>query len=232
MLGCDYHCGYCQNWLTSQALRDPEAGRRPIPTLAGGPRADRPRLRRRGRHQHLQRAADHQRMGGRGLQGREAVRPGDLVRLQRQRHARGARRTSGPGSTSTRSTSRASTTGSTGSSAACSTGARDDPRPPRTRLLGRDRHARRARVQRLRTPSSGRSPRFIASVSPDIPWHVTAFHPDYKMTDARHHVRPTPSCGRAEIGREAGLHFVYAGNLPGLVGRFREHLLPVLFGCH
>ena len=25
MLGCDYHCGYCQNWLTSQALRDPRA---------------------------------------------------------------------------------------------------------------------------------------------------------------------------------------------------------------
>jgi pyruvate formate lyase activating enzyme len=26
MLGCDFHCGYCQNWLTSQALRDPSAG--------------------------------------------------------------------------------------------------------------------------------------------------------------------------------------------------------------
>ncbi len=25
MLGCDYHCGYCQNWVTSQALRDPRA---------------------------------------------------------------------------------------------------------------------------------------------------------------------------------------------------------------
>ena len=25
MLGCDYHCGYCQNWVTSQALRDPKA---------------------------------------------------------------------------------------------------------------------------------------------------------------------------------------------------------------
>src|SRR6187455_1858372 len=25
MLGCDYHCGYCQNWVTSQALRDPAA---------------------------------------------------------------------------------------------------------------------------------------------------------------------------------------------------------------
>jgi len=25
MLGCDYHCGYCQNWITSQALRDKSA---------------------------------------------------------------------------------------------------------------------------------------------------------------------------------------------------------------
>ena len=25
MLGCDFHCGYCQNWLTSQTLRDPSA---------------------------------------------------------------------------------------------------------------------------------------------------------------------------------------------------------------
>src|SRR5712672_1205842 len=25
MLGCDYHCSYCQNWVTSQALRDPDA---------------------------------------------------------------------------------------------------------------------------------------------------------------------------------------------------------------
>src|SRR5574341_2012754 len=29
MLGCDFHCGYCQNWLTSQALRDPAAGTPP-----------------------------------------------------------------------------------------------------------------------------------------------------------------------------------------------------------
>jgi pyruvate formate lyase activating enzyme len=59
--------------------------------------------------------------------------------------------------------------------------------------------------------------RFIASVSPDIPWHVTAFHPDYRMAD------PPPTSAdnllRAwDAGREAGLHFVYRGNLPGRVG--------------
>jgi pyruvate formate lyase activating enzyme len=58
---------------------------------------------------------------------------------------------------------------------------------------------------------------FVSDVSPDIPWHVTAFHQDYKMV--------TPDDTRAEdllrataIGREAGLKYVYAGNLPGKVG--------------
>src|SRR5262249_53859269 len=30
MLGCDLHCAYCQNWVTSQALRDPDAGSPPL----------------------------------------------------------------------------------------------------------------------------------------------------------------------------------------------------------
>ncbi|MFO0837593.1 MAG: AmmeMemoRadiSam system radical SAM enzyme [Phycisphaerae bacterium] len=58
---------------------------------------------------------------------------------------------------------------------------------------------------------------FLAGVSPDIPWHVTAFHPDYKMDDTPR--TPTDTLMRArEIGRRAGLRFVYAGNLPGDVG--------------
>src|SRR5437762_10305229 len=36
MLGCDLHCGYCQNWVTSQALRDPEAV---APPIAASPEA-------------------------------------------------------------------------------------------------------------------------------------------------------------------------------------------------
>jgi pyruvate formate lyase activating enzyme len=69
--------------------------------------------------------------------------------------------------------------------------------------------------------------RFIASVSPDIPWHVTAFHPDYKMfatpaTSARSLIRA------AEIGLEAGLRYVYAGNIPGRVGEYENTYCP---GC-
>ncbi len=58
---------------------------------------------------------------------------------------------------------------------------------------------------------------FLASVSPDIPWHLTAFHRDYKMTDPADTTPETLMRG-AEIGRQAGLRFVYAGNLPGEVG--------------
>ena len=62
---------------------------------------------------------------------------------------------------------------------------------------------------------------FIASVSRDIPWHVTAFHPDYKMTDPEH--TPVATLLRAaRIGEAAGLRYVYAGNLPGQV-RHHEH---------
>ncbi len=57
---------------------------------------------------------------------------------------------------------------------------------------------------------------FIVSVSPDIPWHITAFHPDYQMTDRRP-TWPEDLERAAEIGRKAGLRFVYAGNLPGRV---------------
>ena len=69
--------------------------------------------------------------------------------------------------------------------------------------------------------------RFLASLSADLPWHVTAFHPDYRMGD----VGPTRagSLMRAvEIGREEGLRYVYAGNLPGGVGRTETTFCP---GC-
>jgi pyruvate formate lyase activating enzyme len=57
---------------------------------------------------------------------------------------------------------------------------------------------------------------FIASVSADIPWHVTAFHPDYKMTDPP--ATPPETLARAyDHGKAAGLRYVYAGNLPGQV---------------
>jgi pyruvate formate lyase activating enzyme len=66
---------------------------------------------------------------------------------------------------------------------------------------------------------------FLAGLSPDIPWHVTAFHPQYKLTE------PPPTSAAtlrraAEVGLRAGLRFVYAGNLPGATGQFEDTRCP------
>ena len=59
--------------------------------------------------------------------------------------------------------------------------------------------------------------KFLADLDPDIPWHISRFHPTYKLTD----VYPTPSESiqkARDIGYEAGLKYVYCGNLPGEEG--------------
>lgn len=66
---------------------------------------------------------------------------------------------------------------------------------------------------------------FVASLSPDIPWHVTAFHQDYKMTDPAD-TTPEDLMRAAEIGKKAGLRFIYAGNLPGRVGDLENTRCP------
>ena len=53
---------------------------------------------------------------------------------------------------------------------------------------------------------------FVAGLSLDVPWHVSRFHPDYKALDAV----PTPEATMRKgvrLGREAGLRYVYAGNI-------------------
>jgi pyruvate formate lyase activating enzyme len=56
--------------------------------------------------------------------------------------------------------------------------------------------------------------KFIKSVGEDIPWHVSRFHPTYKLTDR--HRTPFETLKRArQIGLDAGLRYVYEGNIPG-----------------
>lgn len=67
---------------------------------------------------------------------------------------------------------------------------------------------------------------YIAGISPDIPWHVTAFHPDYKMME------PPPTTTSkliraCEIGTAAGLRYVYAGNIPGRVSNWEDTRCPI-----
>ena len=66
---------------------------------------------------------------------------------------------------------------------------------------------------------------FLADISPDIPWHVTAFHGDYKMTSPRDTNSEDLLCA-VEIGRQSGLRYIYAGNLPGMVGEWEDTRCP------
>jgi pyruvate formate lyase activating enzyme len=55
---------------------------------------------------------------------------------------------------------------------------------------------------------------FVRSLGEEVPWHVSRFHPRYRIQD----LSPTPAktIQRAmEIGLEAGLKHVYSGNIPG-----------------
>ncbi|MCX6573622.1 MAG: AmmeMemoRadiSam system radical SAM enzyme [Candidatus Aminicenantes bacterium] len=55
---------------------------------------------------------------------------------------------------------------------------------------------------------------FIASVDPDIPWHVSRFHPDYEYTQAP--ATPVATLrAAAAAGRREGLRYIYVGNVPG-----------------
>ena len=53
---------------------------------------------------------------------------------------------------------------------------------------------------------------FAANLGPDVPWHFTAFHPDYKMLDKSCTPLATLIVARA-IARSRGLHYVYTGNV-------------------
>ena len=54
----------------------------------------------------------------------------------------------------------------------------------------------------------------LNEVGPDVPWHISRFYPQYRMADTP--PTPTATLERAwQIGRAAGLRYVYVGNVPG-----------------
>ncbi|MCJ7518715.1 MAG: AmmeMemoRadiSam system radical SAM enzyme [Anaerolineaceae bacterium] len=67
--------------------------------------------------------------------------------------------------------------------------------------------------------------RALLAISADIPWHVTAFYPTYKHLGAERTSAEILQRA-ADIGQEAGLRFVYAGNLPGRVGPLENTFCP------
>jgi pyruvate formate lyase activating enzyme len=226
MLGCDYHCGYCQNWITSQALRDPKAMAPPQETSPGelarlaverGARIvtstyNEPLITsewavavfREARAAGL--VCSYVSNGNATPEVLEYIRPWvSLYKVDlksfRDRHYRELGGTL-----------------------------------ERVLWTVRALHEQGFWVEivTLVVPGFNDSDeeltdiaRFLVSVSPDIPWHVTAFHKDYKMTGPENTTVAT-LLRAAEIGRKEGLHFVYCGNVPGRVGDCENTYCP---GC-
>ena len=216
MLGCDFHCAFCQNWVSSQALRDPArmVSRTP-PRITRADRGGSAACRCARVGVIVQRAADHLRVGRGHLQ---AAAAGLATACSSPTATPRARcwSTYAPTYRLQDRSQNDATTPVPPAGRRAATRARHHPPGARAGLVAGNGHAGRAGLQRLQrgTADAGR---FITSVSPDIPWHVTAFHPDYKMTEP-HHTPATTLRRAAEIGQEAGLRFVYAGNLPGAAG--------------
>jgi pyruvate formate lyase activating enzyme len=216
MLGCDLHCSYCQNWVTSQALRDPQAVAPPLDASPGALVEQARRLGarvvvstyneplitsewgvsifREARTAGLLTAYVSNGNGTRRVL--DYVRPWvDLYKVDLKsfddRHYR-------------------------------QLGGRLEPILYTIRTL----HEMGIWVEivTLLIPGFNDSPEelerltsFLAGVSPDMPWHVTAFHKDYRMNDPAD-TTPEMLMSAADIGHRSGLRYVYAGNLPGRVG--------------
>ncbi len=177
MLGCDLHCSYCQNWVTSQALRDPNAVSPPVDATPAAL------------------VADAKRLDARvvvSTYNEPLITAEWAVAIFKEARAAGLM------------------TGfvSNGNG----TGRVLKYIRPWIDLYKVDLKSFNDAPEELERLTA-----FIASVSPDIPWHVTAFHKDYRMSDPEN-TTPEMLIRAADIARRAGLRYVYAGNIPGRVG--------------
>jgi pyruvate formate lyase activating enzyme len=220
MLGCDLHCAYCQNWLTSQALRDDAAGTAP-------------------RYVTAERLVSMARECGARMVGSSYNEPlitaewaVDVFRRAKAEGFRTAFISNGNATPRVLDYLRPWTD--------CYKIDLKTMSDRSYRRLGgvldnildtvRMVHERGfwEEIVTLVIPGFNdseeelrRAADFIASVSPDIPWHVTAFHQDYRMTENAN-TTAEQLVRACEIGRGAGLRYVYAGNLPGRVGRWEN----------
>lgn len=215
MLGCDMKCSYCQNWFTSQAIRDPRASQEAVPTspealIAAAKRYDcpvitstynEPLITAEWAHDVFTLAKEEGIWGTFVSNGHATVQVLDYLadvlvgyKVDLKSFNEASYRRLGGKLTAVKET---------------------------IQLLWE--RGVWCEVVTLVVPGFNDSDQelaaiaeFLASVSPEIPWHVTAFHPDYQMTGPPR--TPVATLLRAaERGKQAGLHFVYAGNLPGQV---------------
>jgi len=220
MLGCDLHCSYCQNWVTSQALRDPLAVSPPVEAVPGAL------------------VADAHRLGARVVVStyNEPLITAEWA-VEIFRHARAAGLMTGFVSNGN-ATERVLQyihphidlykvdLKSFDDKHYRQLGGRLDPILATIRRL----HEMGLWVEIVTLLIPGfnddadelkRLTEFLASVSPLIPWHVTAFHKDYRMSDPEN-TTPDMLMRAAGIARDAGLKYVYAGNIPGRVGDLED----------
>ena len=224
MLGCDLHCAYCQNWLTSQALRDDSAGSDPS-------------------HVTPERLVAMAKTYGAAMVGSSYNEPlitaewaVSVFKEARQARLKTAFISNGNATPQVLDYLRPWTD--------CYKIDLKSMNDRNYRKLGgvvdnileavRMVHQRGfwQEIVTLVIPAFNdskdelrKAADFIASISPDIPWHVTAFHQDYRMTDNAN-TTAEQLIEACEIGREAGLRYVYAGNLPGRVGRWENTYCP------
>ena len=224
MLGCDYHCSFCQNWISSQALRDPAAGVNPM------------------------RVAPEQMVGlakryGAKLVGSSYNEPlittewaVEVFQLAKQAGLKTCYISNG---NATREVLEYLRPWCDGYKIDLKSMSDKNYR----QLGGVLEHVLDTikmvyemgfwlEVVTLIVPGWNdsdeelrKAAEFLASISPDIPWHVTAFHKDYKMTDPDN-TPPETLTRAARIGQAAGLRYVYAGNLPGMVGPYEDTFCP------
>ena len=227
MLGCDLHCGYCQNWVTSQALRDPDAVAPPLDITP----------------EHLVRdAIRHKAKIVVSTYNEPLITSEWAVAIFKEARAAGLMTgfvSNGNGTPGALEYLRPHIDvykvdlKSFDDRRYRELGGRLQPILDTIRQL----HEMGVWLELVTLLIPGfndsedelkRLTAFVASVSIDIPWHVTAFHADYKMTDP-----PSTTAkmlGRAaEIGAAAGLRYAYAGNLPGKVGSLEHTHCPQ---CH